>query len=376
MVGVIVVLVVATLAAGYPLGWYKGKSTTPVGACPDDQTIAGAGASLVQSIVTSWSYVYGKETGNTISYTANGAGAGATDFIDRTVDFAATDSPLNASDVSMLPYPALTLPIVGGSVAIIYNLPGVSGTLQLNANLLAGIYNGSIGTWNNSALVAANPGLSLPNAQIQTVHRLDVAGTTLALTQYISNVNSAWKNGPGVGESISWPSTPFPSKAISGNSKLAGYVNTTADSIGYVDLSDAHLVTHVGIAGIENPAGKYVVPTAANTASAIDDISKNTTFPASSGNWQAITMVDSSAPADYPMTALSYGFVYAGMDHGYQPSLAKSQAIRQWFNWIFEDGQANASALYYAPLPSTLITIDEAGLSTLTYDGSALPACH
>ncbi len=372
----VVVVIVLILGAGYGLGWFK-KSTpaTTVGACPSGQTISGAGASLVTAILTTWSYNYAGATGNTVNYDAAGAGAGATDFIDRAYDFAATDGPLNASQTAELPSTALTLPIVGGSVAIIYNVAGLSQPLNFNGNVLAGIYNGSIATWNNPAIAAINPGVTLPSSSIQTVHRLDAAGTTQVLTDYISRVNTPWKDGPGVGLSISWPTTPTPAKAISGNSKLAAYVNSTANTIGYVDLADAHAVTHVGIGAVLNPAGQYLVPTSANTASAIDHISAATKFPTSAGDWSSVDMVDSTSSGDYPLAALAYGFIYQALDKGYAPTLAKSQAIHQWFTWILTNGQQNASALFYAPLPASLVSVDEAGLATLTYDGSPLPAC-
>jgi phosphate transport system substrate-binding protein len=373
----VVLIVVIILVAGIPLGWYKGSTKAAVGTCPADQTISGAGASLVLPIVTSWAYTYGKTTANSVVYSGTGAGAGVTSFSARTIDFAATDEPLNTSVTAGLSSPALSLPIVGGSVAIIYNLPGFSHPLNLSGAVLANIYGGTIANWNDSQIAALNPGVTLPGSPISTVHRQDAAGTTYVLTDYLSQASTAWAQNSrgGTGLQIGWPTTPTPAKAISGNSKPAAYVNSTKDSIGYVDLADAKAVLGVGIAAMLNPAGKYVVPTAANTGSAIADISANTTFPNSTGNWGSVDMVNAKAPADYPLAALAYGFIYQALDKGYQPTLAKSQAIHQWFDWVLTTGQSSAAGLYYAPLPASIVAIDQTGLQTLTYSGSALPAC-
>jgi phosphate transport system substrate-binding protein len=136
----VVVVILIIVVAGFSLGWFKGASKTAVGTCPANQTVDGAGASLVTSIITSWAYSYGKTSGNSIVYTASGAGAGVTALTGRTTDFAATDEPLNSSATSGLPSPALTLPIVGGSVAIIYNLPGITTPINLSGSVLASIY--------------------------------------------------------------------------------------------------------------------------------------------------------------------------------------------------------------------------------------------
>jgi phosphate transport system substrate-binding protein len=376
VIGVVVVILILVVA-GFSLGWFKGSGNTATGTCPANQTLNGAGASLVTPIIDSWEFNYEHSSGNSIVYTASGAGAGVTALSGRTVDFAATDEPLNTTVTAALSSPVLTLPIVGGSVAIIYNLPGLTQPLNLSGEVVSNIYLGHISSWNDAAIQAINPGVNLPADPISTVHRLDSAGTTYVLTDYLSQANPNWKNqpGPGTGLQISWPSTPTPAKAISGNSKLAAYVNTTKYSIGYVDLADAHAATGVGIAAMLNPSGKYIVPTAANTESAIATISANTTFPTSAGNWNSVDFTNAAGAKDYPLSTLAYGFVYQAMDKGYAPTLAKSQALRQWFSYMITTGQSEASGLYYAPLPHAILTVDQAGLQTLTYSGNAIPAC-
>ncbi|MCI4367120.1 MAG: phosphate ABC transporter substrate-binding protein PstS [Thermoplasmata archaeon] len=374
IVGVVLV-VLLLVGGGFALGWFKGPAKIAAGTCPSGQTIQGTGASLVTSVVSTWASDYARTSANTVIYTPSGAGAGITALTGPTTDFAATDEPLNHSQSAQLGSPALTLPIVGGSVAIIYDLPGISVALNLSGADLAGIYLGSITSWNDPAIASLNPGVSLPSNAIATVHRLDAAGTTYVLTDYLSAASPSFKSAVGIGLQVSWPNLPTQAKAISGNSKLAEYIGTTQYSIGYVDLGDARAVSGIGIAAMLNPSQRYVVPTSTDTESAIATISRNTTFPTSAGDWNAVDFTNSPGPADYPMSTLAFGFIYQAMDHGYQPSLDKGQAIRQWFTYMITTGQASASALYYAPLPAVIVSVDEAGLQTLTYNGNSLPAC-
>ncbi|HTT26443.1 MAG TPA: phosphate ABC transporter substrate-binding protein PstS [Thermoplasmata archaeon] len=371
----IVLVVILLIGAAFALGWFRGPSKTGAGTCPANQQVSGTGASLVTSVLTTWANAYEKSSGNTIQYTASGAGAGVTALTGLTTDFAATDEPLNSSETAALPSPALTFPFVGGSVAVIFNVPGVSTPINLSGAVLADIYLGSIASWNDPAIAALNPGINLPSNGIATVHRLDSAGTTYVLTDYLAHASPTFQSQVGIGLQVAWPNPTTPAKAISGNSKLAAYVGTTKYSIGYVDLADAHSASGVTIAALQNPAGRYIVPTAADTESAIATIAKNTTFPTSASSWGSVDFTNAAGPADYPLAALAYGFVYKAMDKGYQPTLQKSQAIRQWFTYMITTGQSSAAALYYAPLPGSVVAVDQAGLQTLTYGGNPLPAC-
>jgi len=375
---VVLIIVVAGVAIGYEENWFG--SSPKAGTCTG-VTLQGNGAQFVLPLVNQWTSAYKTQTSNLVNYPAAGSGTGITDFSEHPplIDFAITDDPLTASEVSALPATALTIPVVGGALAIVYNLPGLTGHLNLTGPVLAGIYNGSIGTWNNSAIQAINPGVSLPSATILTVHRSDAAGTTYVLTDFLSQESAGWAAGPGKGISISWPSAPS-QVGIKGNSALLTEVQTTSDSIGYSDLTDVLTATKaIQYAAVENPKGNFIVPDAANTASAIADKSATTTFPASDGNWYNVSMVNAQGTGDYPLATFAYLFVYQNVTDGFEPSLLKAQVLVQWLNWVLTTGQtyANSTALelYYVPLPAALLTIDNAGVQSMTFNGAAIPSC-
>lgn len=373
----VVIIVVAGLGAAYGLGYIGKKSSSPPGSCGTGQTVIGAGANFIFPLVSAWEVGYASASGNKVSYSPVGAGTGITDITDKTVDFAATDDPLNASEVANLGGDTvLTLPISGGAETIVYNLPGLTAPISLNGSVLAQIYLGDITTWNSAPIAALNPSVSLPSNAIQTVHRSDASGATFVFTNFLSDESSAWKSGPGAGIQIAWPNPSTPYVAKSSNSQLAAYVLATPYSIGYSDLSDTLNDPGLQFAKVQNPSGKFVLPTVADTTSAIQDIVANTTFPANSASWDSVTMLNAPAPGDYPLATLSYFFVYQALDKGYEPSEAKAKVIWQFLNWTIGPGQLDNTALYYAPLPPALVSLDQTGLKTLTYGGSALPSCH
>ncbi len=375
---VVVVVVVAALGAAYELHWIGPKSkSSPPGTCPTGVTLTGAGASFLEPLMSQWVASFDSATGNPVSYTDSGAGAGITALQGPTVDFAATDDPLNASQIAGFKGdPLLTMPIAAGALAIVYNLPGITSPITLSGPVLAEIYTGAVTSWNSSSIRAINPGVNFPNATIITVHRQDAAGTTYVLSNFLSDDNASWKSTEGTSITIDWPTAPT-QRAITGNSALAKFVQGTADTIGYVDLTDVLNTPGLQYAKVLNPSGKAILPSLQDAGSAIRTMSANISFPALNDTqaWTTISMVNSPAPADYPLTTLVYAFVYLDLNDGYQSSLAKSQVIWEWLNWTSGVGQNEASPLYYVPLPSVLVTDDHQGLSALRYDSAALPTC-
>jgi phosphate ABC transporter phosphate-binding protein len=374
----VVIIVVAGLVVGYEEHWI-GPPGPKTGGCGTGITLQGNGAQFVLPLVNQWAKAYQSQTSNQVNYPAAGSGTGITDFSENPplIDFAITDDPLDSAEVSALPSAALTLPVTAGALAIIYNLPGVSGHLNLTGLLLAEVYNGTITSWNDPAIQADNPGVSLPSASIVTVHRLDPAGTTFVLTDLLSQDSPAWAAGPGKGISVSWPSAPT-QLAEKGNSAVLLTVESKTDSIGYSDLTDVLTTTNpVQYAAVQNPKGSFVVPTLANTASAIADKSATTTFPTSSGNWYTVSMVNAQGTGDYPLATFAYMFVYQAVNKGYEPSLTKAQVLVQWLDWVITTGQtySNASNLYYVPLPAAVVSIDQTGIQTMTFNGAAIPSC-
>ncbi|MGP8147579.1 MAG: phosphate ABC transporter substrate-binding protein PstS [Thermoplasmata archaeon] len=377
----VVIVVVVLVAVGASTNWYGLQKSTTTAACTSGATLQGDGAQVATPLMGVWTTAYQGTTGNMVNYPGSGSGTGLTHFTSTSIDFAITDDPLTPAERTAMPTQPLTLPFVGGALTIIYNLPGLSGHLNLTGVLLAEIYIGNITKWNDPAIAAINPGVGLPAQTIYTVHRSDAAGTTYVLSDFLTQSSSYWSSTVGKGISISFPKAPEQT-AEKGNSLMISTVTSTKYSIGYSDLTD--VLTSASppqYAAIQNPAGNYIAPTLANTESAIaDKVASMSSIPASTGDWFNVSMVKANGSADYPIATFLYMYVYQATDKGFSPTLDKSQVLVQWLHWALSTGQGLAdetqpSQLYYAPLPGSIINVDEAGIQTMTFNGAGIPSC-
>ncbi len=368
---VVVVILVAVVAYEYKLIPGTKSSAT---ACPTGVTLQGEGASLLLEIMSVWQSSYSSQTSNQVDYNDAGSGAGLAAIAAPTVDFAASDNPPNATQSALFKSTVLTLPIVGGAIAMVYNLPGVTKPVQLSGPLIAEIYLGTITKWNDPAIVANNSGLDMPNDTIIAVHRADAAGTTYVLTNMLSDDSSAWAAGPGTGETPVWPVIPN-SIGETKNSGVLSYVASTPYALGYADLTDTLNTPGMQYAKILNPAGAFILPNLADTESAIADMSARITFPSPAASWSGVSLVNSPASGDYPLVTFAYFFVYQSLSSGWTPTLEKSEALLQWLHWVLSTGQNDAATYYYSPLPTSVVTLDEGGIGTITYNGAVVPTC-
>lgn len=375
-------IVVATfltllLLLGAVSGWFAVDSGAGApGSCPRDVTLTGEGASLLLPLLSNWTATFQSRLGSSqspVNFDPAGAGAGVTALIDRSVDFGATDEPLSASERSSLPG-TLTLPVAGSSIAIVYDLPGVTAPLRLNASLLAGIYLGTILSWDDPSIAAANPGIALPSAAIVTVHRADAAGTTYVLSDYLSAGSRSWANGPGVGIQLSWPSPPTQRGEV-GNTALARFVAATRDSVGYVDLADALRTSGLGVAQMGNPSGAFVAPSVASSRAALDEWLNTSRAPAPDADWSNVSLADLPGATVYPLAALAYLIVPADLSNGFAPSASKSQLLVTWLEFAVSAGQSANAGLDFVPLPSSFVADDERAIAAMTDGGTPLTGC-
>jgi phosphate transport system substrate-binding protein len=381
---VVVILIVAGIAAvAYAEHWFGGSTTKNVAACTTGITLQGNGAQIVNPLVTVWATDYQAANVNQVNYVDGGSGTGLTDFSESPpiVDFAITDNPLSLAQRAAMPSEPLTLPIVGGAITVIYNLPGLTGHIDLTGAVLAEIYNGNITTWDNSAITALNPGVNLPSNAIVTIHRTDIAGASYVFTQLLSADSPYWKSTIGTSLLPAWPKAPTQT-GVKGNALMLSTVATTSYTVGYSDLTDTlTYTTALQYAAVENPAGNFIVPTLANTASAINDKLATTTLPSStSDNWYNVSMVNANGTSDYPVATFIYLYVYQATDKGYTPTLPKSEVIVNWLNYVLSPtaqalADSTAQELYYVPLPSAVVSVDNAGIQTMTFNGASIPAC-
>ena len=307
--------------------------------------INGAGATFPQPFLNATIQAYHSMKPNVdINYQGGGSGAGINALTSKTVDFAATDAPLSDSQREAAPN-ILHIPETIGAVTLAYNLPGVTGTLQLSGDVVARIFLGTITRWNDPAITALNPTMTLPDQAIATVHRSDSSGTTNVFTKYLSLVSSTWSNQIGSGTSVEWPS----GLGASGNSNVASTVTQTENSIGYVELTYA-LQNNMPVASIQNSAGNFIAPSLTSTTTAVQ--SGASTLPSGDQSWTGVSLLNAADPQAYPIVAFTYLIEYKELNVIPSMTLEKATAIVQYMWYVVHDGQqlVNKSAIRNASI--------------------------
>ena len=300
--------------------------------------ITGAGSTFVYPVLSAWSADYAKSTGAKVNYQSIGSGGGIAQIKAGTVDFGASDKPLDSKDLASAGL--AQFPTVIGGVVPVVNIAGIEpGKLKLTGPLLADIYLGIVKTWNDPAISKLNPGLKLPSAAITAVHRSDGSGTTFNWAHYLGQVSPTWKSQVGEGTTVKWVA----GIGGKGNEGVAGYVRQVANSIGYVEYAYV-LQNKMAYALMQNAAGNFVSPNAASFQAAAD-----------TADWahsQDFNLVMTNAPGKdaYPITATTFVLM-----HKQPKDPAKSKASLDFFRWALTKGQDEARKLDYVPLPESLV---------------------
>lgn len=315
--------------------------------------ITGAGATFPAPVYQAWAVAYKDKTGTGLNYQSIGSGAGQTQIFNRTVDFGASDAPVQTEKLAQ--QKLLQFPAVIGSVVPIVNLEGVAtNQLKLTGPVLADIYLGKITKWNDKAITDLNPGVQLPNLGIVPTYRSDGSGTTYVFASYLADVSAEWKSKVGAATSVSWPA----GAGGKGNEGVSGTVKNTKGAIGYVEYiyaSANNLVT----AQLQNKAGKYVSPTvpAFQAAAANADWAGAKDFAAS--------MINTPGDTTWPITSATFILLPK------EPKSAEQAAeVIKFFNWAFDNGADIAEKLHYIPLPKDVATrVREAWKAEVKVDG-------
>lgn len=307
------------------------------------QQVTGAGSTFVYPILAAWSDAYSKQTGIQINYQSIGSGGGIAQIKAGTVDFGASDMPLDPHQLEAANLAQFPL-VIGGVVPVVH-LPDISpGELRLSGPLLADIFLGKVKRWDAPEIAAMNPGRKLPHLDITVVHRSDGSGTTFNFVDYLAKVSPEWKAKVGVGTSVAWP-TGIGGK---GNEGVAAYVQRVKGALGYVEYAYV-LQNKLTYALVQNSAGEFPLPNAASFQAA-----------AASADWDHapdfyLVMTNAPGPNAYPITATSFILM-----HRDPKDAAHSAAALAFFQWALEHGQHLAETLNYVPLPPALVSRIEA----------------
>jgi phosphate transport system substrate-binding protein len=340
---------------GEPPSGQAGGAPVQAAATAGAADLTGAGATFPNPIYQKWFYDYAQQTGVKINYQSIGSGGGIRQLTEGTVDFGASDAPMNDDELAAAKGKVLHFPTVIGAVAVTYNLPGVGSPLKLSPDVLADIFLGKIVKWNDARLAGLNPGVSLPSEDILVVHRSDGSGTTFIFTDYLSAVSDAWRGGPGNGKEVAWPV----GLGGKGNEGVAGQVKQTPGSIGYVELAYASQ-NDLAVAEIQNQAGSFVKPSIEGATAAAAGVAAS--LPADTDF--RVSIVNAPGADAYPISSFTWLLVYQDMQDG-----AAAKKLVDFIRWALTEGEGDAAALDYAPLPANMVALEMEQLDTVQYPG-------
>lgn len=344
------VLLAVVLAAGLVTG---GAVTTQAQA---PVTLRGAGATFPFPLYSHWAAVYYRERGVRIDYASIGSGAGIRQFMAGLVDFAGTDAIMTDEQIRQVGRRVHHIPMVAGAVVPVYNVAGVGPGLRFTGEILADIFLGNIRRWNDPRLVRINPRVNLPDAEITVVRRADSSGTTAIFTNYLSRVSSQWRERVGEGTTVAWPV----GLGGRGNEGVAGLVQRTPNSIGYVEFAWGRL-NRLTMGHLQNRAGQFMAPSMSATTRAVHGA-----LPTMPADFR-VFFTNPEGRDVWPIAAFTWILI-----HGEQADSVRGRALVEFLWWALHDGQRHAEPLGYAALPPSLRDRVAATLRTVTAEGRTL----
>lgn len=309
-----------------------------------------AGATFPYPIYSKWFSVYHQEKpGIQINYQSIGSGGGIQQLKAGTVDFGASDMPLNDQLLSQFNFKIIQFPTVLGAVVPTYNIPGVSAELKFTPKMLADIYLGKVTKWNDPEIAGANPGVNLPDNDIVVIRRSDGSGTTFVWTDYLSKVSPEWKERVGSNTSVNWPV----GMGGKGNEGVSGLVEQTPNAIGYVELIYA-LQNHMGYGLVENSSGKFVKANLESVTEAASGVAGKMAQDI------RISITDAPGKNAYPICSFTYLLIPQKISDS-----TKREAIVGFLQWMLSSGQGMVEGLNYARLPQAVVGIEKKQISEI-----------
>lgn len=319
--------------------------------------LIGAGSSFDNPLFSKMFSEYNKTNGLRVNYQSVGSGAGISQLTNKTVDFGASDAPMNGKQDSALSAPALHIPVTAGAVVLSYNLSEIKDTLMLTPDVIADIFLGKITKWDDGKIAAINKGVKLPSTSILIAHRSDGSGTTNIFTTYLSKVSDEWSKKVGKGSAVNWPV----GLGGKGNEGVAGSVKQTPGAIGYIELAYA-IQNNMAYAKVQNKSGNFITPSIASVTAAA-----NITIPADS----KISLTNTDAADGYPISGLSWILIYKEQKYN-DRSADRATKLLKLISWMIHDGQQFSGALNYAPLSPNAVSVGDAILKSATFDGKPI----
>jgi phosphate transport system substrate-binding protein len=346
--------VLAAACSSSPSSTTKPAATTP--AAPKTGSITESGSSLLFPLFGDWTPGYtAAHPGIKLSTASTSSGVGITDAATGLVDVGASDAYLSSADTSQYPT-LLNIPLAVAAVMVNYNVTGVT-NLKLNGTVLAQIYTGKITTWNNSAIAALNPGVTLPSEPIVTLHRGDSSGSTFLFTSYLDAQDPSVWPATNVGTTITWPSVPG-ALAETGSGGMVTGCGSTKGCIAYIGVSYLAKITAAGLgeAELANAGGQYALPTSAAISAALSSFP---TVPSSGTQ----ALINTKATAGYPIINYEYAVI-----NKTQSSATQAALLQNFLTWLVTTGNTSKylSQVGFQPLPAKTLAVSKSLISSIT----------
>jgi phosphate transport system substrate-binding protein len=309
--------------------------------------LQGSGASFPAPLYNKWFKAYGETHANVqIDYQSTGSGAGVKAMQDKTVDFGASDAAMTPEEMARVEGGVQLLPMTAGSIVLAYNLPEVE-NLKLSRQTYVGIFLGKVTKWNDPAIVASNPGATLPDGNINVVVRADSSGTSFVFTKHLSAVSEAFAKSPGTNKMPNWTV----GTKSRGNEGVSAAIGTTPGAIGYIEFGYAK-GAKLKMAALENKAGKYIQPTIASGQAALAKAKIREDL--------IVWVSDPEGDDAYPI--VTYTWIMAYKNYA---DPRKATALKDALTYCLTDGQKESEALGYIPLPAGVVEKVKAALANI-----------
>ena len=309
--------------------------------------LQGAGASFPAPLYLKWFKTYnGSHPNVQVDYQSIGSGGGVKSFMDRTVDFAASDAAMKTEDMAKVEGGVQLVPMTAGSIVLAYNLDGVP-SLRLSREAYSGIFLGKVTKWTDPIIAKENPGVKLPNEPVNVIVRADSSGTTFVFSQHLSTVSPEFAKSVGTNNMPNWPV----GTRSKGNEGVTASLLTTPGAIGYVEYGYAHS-QNLHTATLENKSGNYVSATTDSAKAAL----ASATLPPDLIVWVS----DPVAKDAYPIVTFTWMILYKKYDNR-----EKLDALKSLVAYGLTDGQKDSEALGYVPLPDAVVSQAQAAVAAL-----------
>ncbi|WP_322011798.1 phosphate ABC transporter substrate-binding protein PstS [Paraburkholderia sp. J12] len=324
-----------------------------------ETTLSETGSTLLYPVFTTWVAQYTRtHPGVQINIGATGSEAGIQQVIAGKVNIGASDAYMSDAAIHQNPQ-IINVPLAIAAQTINYNVPGLNAMhLKLDGPTLAGIYSGTVRSWDAPQIAALNPGIALPHHAIVPIRRAEGSGDTFVFTQFLTFSTPSWESDHGYGTTIDWPGVPASMTAV-GNAGMVKAIQSTDYSIGYVGVSysDSIAAAKLGTAALKNGAGEFVLPTRETIMAGAASLGARTPPD------ERLTLVFAPASGSYPLVNYEYAVVSTK-----QPDPATAAAIRRFLLWAIvpsEDNEAWLTAAHFIPLPPHTWELSQAQIQSI-----------